>query len=268
MIADDVTFLLIVFLSSRAILKLIFRSGLFCGIEGWSESILRQIIHPRPALEEAAPKWWKAQSTLTWGFCYSAPNPPRKASKEIKILSVPTLTDVYFPCGFCTLIFCCCWIEIDESLFLASVLNFHPTDSSSVLRWCERKATGKCWTKAQTTKKLYMLLNVTENHFLFCCKEAFVMAALMEELSTIYRLPADKLQKLHARGWFRFMSKIWMANGPLLIPIRWLEMRFMCIYLWILQPFCNIFVFISSSISWGDFTAPDKSRNRRRLSVP
>lgn len=71
--------------------------------------------------KEIRPKWWKAQSTLTCGFC-SAMNLLllfqlfRKTNK-IKILSAPTPFDVYFPCGFCTLTFCSFLFNWDREKF-------------------------------------------------------------------------------------------------------------------------------------------------------
>lgn len=75
----------------------------FCGKLPDSPSTDREKILP----QQRSPKWWKAQSTLTCGFCYLAPSaPPQKTAEEIKILFSATLTDVYFRCGFCTLRYC------------------------------------------------------------------------------------------------------------------------------------------------------------------
>lgn len=67
-----------------------------------------------------APKWWKAQSTLTCGFCYFATNFLREIKFFFFCPPLSPLTDVYFLCGFCTLIFVMLLLNWDgrESLLL------------------------------------------------------------------------------------------------------------------------------------------------------
>lgn len=120
---------------------------------------------------EKSPKWWKSQSTLTCGFC-SAMNPlvllqlPRKTNK-IKILSTPTLTDVYFPCGFCTLTFCFFLSNWDRENFIQK--SFPQMDFCVERRngWAQRKNfsdEATQWKKKVLT--IALLINFSWN----CCQ--------------------------------------------------------------------------------------------------
>lgn len=61
------------FLSSFSVLvsfvALRIEAKVFCG----------KLSTPAPSLEEAAPEWWKAQSTLTWGFLLFCTEPTQKS---------------------------------------------------------------------------------------------------------------------------------------------------------------------------------------------
>lgn len=152
--------------------------------------------------QQSSPKWWKAQSTLTWGFCYLAPTASlaQQTAEKMKILSSPTLTDVYSRCGFCTLILYVCWIEPERKFSFQKVSEF-----SLVFRELPNQIpTMKC------SRKLHEAFNVRANQG---------KARVTKQMLTVYRFPS----RCHA----------------LKLAAEWREMRFVCIHLRISELSCE-----------------------------